>query len=182
MTISRHLAACALLALCVAPARAGEPLPLPEYSMATPSLFAGSLYTDLSGALRAPGVEQPPLWWFHMTGRLAALHDRLASLDAQAGTPSIRYDWLCQCSNPRHMRLLPTIIVEQRSESAARLRVRVTLNGADTQELELLLVNDDGWLIDDIVDERGRHYSEKLAAAIDTHLRGRTPLPDRSKQ
>lgn len=182
MAMAKQLAAGLMMSLCTAPVLAGDLLPLPEYPMATPTLFAGSLYTDLSGSLRAPGVEQAPMWWFHMTPRLAQLHDRLALLDAEAGSQSIRYDWLCQCSNPRHMRLLPAIIVEARDESSARLRVRVILNGGEARGLELLLVRDDGWLIDDIVDDRGHHYSETLTAAIDTHMRGRIPLPARSKQ
>lgn len=178
MAIMKSALALVFVAALVAPAQASPPVPEPIYAMATPNQFVGALYIDLSGILRSPKVEKPPAWWNYLTPRTKALHDRLGALDRQAEWTTFRYDWLCQCRNIHTLWAQPHIQIDYSSDTAASLTVRVRISGGANSSVRLLLVKQDGWKLDDIIDERGHRYSEALARAIATYDRGRKPLPE----
>lgn len=179
MSVVRSLLPLAALALLTAPAEAGKQLPkaqdpsfhpLPtKFAMRTPSQVTGVLFADLTGILNV-GTREPlpetPLWWSYLSQRTQDMVSRLHALDAETGERSFDYDWLCQCRNGKYVTAVPNIIVEASSPTSARLTVGIRRRGGESDRITLLYVNQGGWKIDEIIDNRGIRFTDAMDTAM----------------
>lgn len=169
------LAALALMAavLFEGPAIADPPGNQPT---STPRQVLNMLYLDLAG-LAGPATRTPPLWRSYLSDRTGALQQELDARDTEDRWDALRTDWLCQCVNRGHVKIPPLILAEERTRAGVTLTVKLALHAGETETLTISFVDQDGWKIDDIVDEHGRRFSGALANAIRDHERRRRPLP-----
>jgi len=125
------------------------------------------LYVDLGHLY--PHHPLPPLWWSALSARTKARYDRLRALDKKSGDLTIDWVWLCQCQDVDAFHL-NSLTVSNTSANHASAIVRFRL-GPDRQTLRLLLVREGTWKIDDMVNDRGRHFTDDLQAGLDGYAR-----------
>ena len=131
---------------------------------ATPAGLVRMVYADL-----ARGGGESPLWWRYLSKHTRSLEGRLQALDQRAGNATIDYDWLCQCQDSEGLRyaVLSTGTISKDRVSAA---VRID-NDPNPRFLRVLLVNEGGWKIDDIIDPTGNRYTTALERGIRRYSR-----------
>jgi len=111
------------------------------------------------------GQHHPyPLWWRFLSARTKAQFVRLRALDAKSGDASIDYDWLCQCQDAEALHVTSVKLSNTSPDHASA--IAQFQNGPDRQTLRLLLVRENGWKIDDMVNERGRRFTDDLRAGL----------------
>jgi hypothetical protein len=190
----RSLLPLAALALLAAPAQAGKPLPkvqdptfhpLPrEFSMRTPSQVTGVFFADLTGILhigtKRP-LPDPPLWWSYLSRRTEAKLRALNALDAEAGERSFDYDWLCQCRSGKYVKAVPNIIVDSSSATQARLTVGIRRHRGESDRIILHYVNEGGWKIDEIIDDRGIRFTDAMDTAMADRMHGHKALANQRR-
>lgn len=191
MTANRTFGLIALFTATIAPAQARELLPVRQdptvhplpsnFSMKSPSQVTAAIFADLTGILTV-GTSSPlpsePLWWSLLSRRTSAMFGQLAALDQESGKQSFDYDWMCQCRNTMHVTAVPNIIVDSSVPSRPRLTVGIRRYGGSSSTITLFYVNEGGWKIDEIIDDRGIRFTDALKSAARDRLRGATPLPN----
>ena len=140
-----------------------------------PRQLLNMLFLDLAG-LSGPDIRSPPIWRRYLSQRTEALQQELAALDAEDRWDALRLDWLCQCYDRKHIKIPPLILAEDRTRAGVTLTVKVLLQAGESHTLMIALVDQDGWKIDEIVDERGRRFTGALEGAIRDHHLRRKPL------
>jgi len=158
-------------------ATAGQARTPTDLPMNTPAQTLNVLYTDLAGLLGPR--DAVPRWPDYLSVRASALRERMLALETADGRRSLRLDWLCLCVDPHHLKVPPLLVTYPSDDGTrAEVNVRLNSNAGWSRRLRVFLVREDGgWRIDDIENDGGARFSDAMARAIDTHLRGRAPLP-----
>lgn len=136
-----------------------------------PVVAVGKLYLDLSGILRPPHDPTPPdtLWSQTLSSRTQSLYRQLRRLEEEKRFRAFDHDWLCQCEDTKSFRLPVPMVVERRAETHVELSAGLRFTGGEVRRARLFMVYEDGWKIDDIVNENGRRFTTEIERAIRQH-------------
>lgn len=106
-------------------------------------------------------------WWRYLSLRTAALKRRYDAIPGEGVGAYLDNDWLCQCQDPGGYRIASLSTVRG-GNGTTIATVWFGFRGARTTHVQLILVNEHGWKIDDIIDPHGMRYS----AALQYNIRG----------
>ena len=122
-----------------------------------------AVYADSS---RPTSSRADPLWWRSLSKRTRALHGRVTAWQVKTGDLYLDYDFLCQCQDNEGLRI-KSLKVNQVSPTTATVAVTFSAPGwNETPRLTLLLVDEAGWKIDDMIDKSGKHFIKLLNDTI----------------
>ncbi|GAA4815373.1 hypothetical protein GCM10023232_08860 [Sphingosinicella ginsenosidimutans] len=96
-------------------------------------------------------------WQRYLSSRTAALQRRYEAARSGDADRYLDYDWLCQCQDSGGFR-----IASIATAPGARGTTVATVRFGRNQGVRLILVNERGWKIDDIIDAHGMRYSAAL--------------------
>lgn len=122
-----------------------------------PATFVRSLYAD---EVRDE-LNPHSLWTRRLSNRLQSLKARVDALSPESALPFLDYDWLCQCQDPGGVRFTVGEIAKG-ARRAAIVNVQMHFLNNDRNSVRLVLVDENGWKVDDIIDQTGKRYSDAL--------------------
>jgi hypothetical protein len=127
----------------------------------TPTQLVNKLFEDI--ARDHPGSQ---LWWRYLSKRTHMLKERVDALYPGGVPDGMDADWLCQCQDWKDLRVVRVSVANP--QSARPIATVAFRNFSAVTTIKLVFVNEGGWKIDDIIDEKGNRYTDALQHDVAT--------------
>jgi hypothetical protein len=116
-------------------------------------------------ASSATSTTGDPLWWSYLTGKAQSTFARVLRAEKASGDELIDADFLCQCQDTEHMRVV-SIALSPQTTTSVRARVQFT-NFGSKQLMVFDLVNDShGWKIAEMTSGDGHAFTAENLRAL----------------